>query len=82
MITLKSMFHHFLSRPSIFILSARGLCCNGDYFYICDGGNKRIQILTLDFEYVNTSQLDGDYPYTIQISNTTIGVSCHHATFF
>ena len=28
-----------------------GLCCHGDYFYICDRDNKRIQILTFDLEY-------------------------------
>ena len=64
----------------------RGLCCHGDFLYICDYLNSRIQILTLDFEYVNTIQLDGgpykDYrrPFKVQISNTTIGVSCDHAT--
>ena len=31
-----------------------GLCCHGDYLYICDYGNMRIQILTLDFDYVKT----------------------------
>ena len=59
-----------------------GLCCHGDYVYICDHGNKRIQILTLDFEYSSTIQLD-DYPRRVQTSETTIGVSCNHgATFF
>ena len=43
--------------------------------------NKRIQILTLDFEYSSTIQLDDD-PYRVQISNTTIGVSCNQATLF
>ena len=59
-----------------------GLCCYGDYVYICDRGNKRIQILTLDFEYVNTIQLDSHNPIRIQISNTTIAVSCDEATLF
>ena len=40
-----------------------------------------VVILTLDFEYVNTIQLD-DRPYRVQISNTTIGVSCDNATVF
>ena len=40
-----------------------------------------VVILTLDFEYVNTIQLD-DRPYRVQISNTTIGVSCHNMTLF
>ena len=26
-----------------------GLCCHGDYLYVCDCDNNRIQILTLDF---------------------------------
>ena len=59
-----------------------GLCCHGDYLYVCDGDNKRIQILTLDFEYVKTIQLDGFLPRRVQISNTTIGVSCDQATLF
>ena len=49
--------------------------------YICDFSNRRIQILTLDLEYSNTIQL-GEYPYTVQISNTTIGVSCRETTIF
>ena len=52
-----------------------GLCCHGDYLYVCDRGNQRIQILTLDFRYSSTIQLD-DYPYRAEISNTTIGVCC------
>ena len=60
-----------------------GLCCHGDYLYICDRDNKRIQIFSLDFEYVNTIHMDGGLnPYTVQISNTTIGVSCKLATLF
>ena len=61
----------------------RGLCCHGDIFYICDWGNKRIQILTHDFCYVNTIQLDGLYPLRVRTSETTIGVSVSGgATFF
>ena len=45
-----------------------GLCCHGDYVYICDYNNKRIQILTLDFEYSNTIQLDDLSPYYVQKS--------------
>ena len=58
-----------------------GLCCRGDFLYIGDRGNNRIQILTLDFDLVNTIQLDG-YPYRVEISNTTIGVACDKATLF
>ena len=43
-----------------------GFCCHGDYVYICDYNNKRIQILTLDFDYVNTIQLDGLCPIRVQ----------------
>ena len=57
------------------------LCCKDDYLYICDRNNRRIQILTLDFEYSNTIQIDG-HPFRIQISNTTIGLSCEKATLF
>ena len=53
-----------------------GLCCHGDYVYICDWGNQRIQILTLDLEYSNTIQIDGLRPFRVQTSETTIGVSC------
>ena len=52
-----------------------GLCCHGDYVYICDRHNDRIQILTLDLEYSNTIQLDGLYPLRVQTSETKIGVS-------
>ena len=57
------------------------LCCYGGYLYVCDYWNKRIQILTLDFGYVYTIRLN-DCPRRVQISNTTIGVSCDHATLF
>ena len=56
-----------------------GLCCHGDYVYICD---KRIQILTRDFEYLNTIQLDGLYPLRVQTSETTISVSCNFGVIF
>ena len=59
----------------------RGLCCHGDYLYICDYWNNRIQILTLDFEYSSTIQLYD--PIRVQTSEATIGVSCYgRATFF
>ena len=58
-----------------------GLRCHGDYFYICDSISMRIQILTHDFEYVNTIRLD-DLPIKVQISNTTIGISCNRAILF
>ena len=54
------------------------LCCHGDYLYICDSNNKRIQILTFDLEYSNSIQLDG-CPFYVQTSETTIGVSCNHS---
>ena len=57
------------------------MCCHGDYLYVCDERNERIQILTLDFDYVSTIQLD-DQIWRVQISNTTIGVSCVEATLF
>ena len=50
--------------------------------YICDYHNDRIQILNLDFEYVCTIKIDGIMPYKIQISESTIGVSCNNATLF
>ena len=59
-----------------------GLCCHDDYVYICDYSNRRIQILSLDLEYVNTIQLDGNTPIRIQTSETTIGVSCDEAILF
>ena len=58
-----------------------GVCCHGDYLYTCDEGNKRIQILTLDFDYVNTIQLH-DGPCRVQMSETTIGVCCYNSTLF
>ena len=50
--------------------------------YICDSDNKRIQILTIDFEYISTIPLVDDTPYIIQISETTICVSCLKWTLF
>ena len=58
-----------------------GLCCHGDYLYICDHSNRRIQILTLDFECVSTIKLDDPNPFRVQISETTIGVASNEATF-
>jgi len=59
----------------------RGLCCHGDYVYVCDYWNKRILLLTLDLEYSNSIQLDG-CPFDVQTSETTIGVSCARQTVF
>ena len=59
-----------------------GLCCDDNYLYICDRSNKRIQILTLNFQFVKTIQLDNNAPYRIQVSETTLGVSCDQATLF
>ena len=56
------------------------LCCHGDFFYIYDNNNRRTQILTLDFGYVNNIKSDGNSPIRFQISNTTIGVACYEAT--
>ena len=56
------------------------MCCHGDNLYICDDNNERIQILTLDFEYSNTIELDDLKPLRIQTSETTIGVSCYGGT--
>ena len=61
----------------------RGLCCHGDYVYICDRGNMRIQILTSDFEYSNSIQRDDLCPLRVLTSETTIGVSSNGgATLF
>jgi hypothetical protein len=57
-----------------------GLACHKDRLFICDSDNKRIQILTIDLEYINTIPLVDDTPYIIQISETTICVSCFKGT--
>ena len=59
-----------------------GLCCHSDFLYICDSDNHRIQILTLDFDYVNTINIDYGRPNKIQISKTTIGVSMQTGILF
>ena len=59
-----------------------GLSCHDDYLYICDCGNKRIQILTLDFEYTSSIQLEGFYPFRVLVSKSTIGVCCYEGIFF
>jgi hypothetical protein len=42
---------------------------------------KRIQVLTLDFEFISTINSNGK-PRRIQISSTRIAVSCNQATYF
>ena len=58
------------------------LCFHDDYLYVCDTYKKRIQVLTLDFDYISTIRIDFDSPYKIQISKTTIGVSCNNRILF
>jgi hypothetical protein len=51
-----------------------GLCCKDDYLYVCDHLNKRIQILSLDFEYIDTIKLNYR-PCYIRILDSTIFIS-------
>ena len=44
-----------------------------EYLFVSDAGNKRIQILTLDFKYHDTIQLDF-HPCSIAVSSTIIGI--------
>jgi hypothetical protein len=59
-----------------------GLCCYEDYLYVCDGCDRRIQIFTLDLNYVDTIMLEGYRPWGINISESTICVSCCDAILF
>ena len=52
------------------------ICCQNEYLFVSDYNNKRIQILTLDFNYVDTIQLDF-HPKSIALSRTTIGIYCY-----
>jgi sugar lactone lactonase YvrE len=51
-----------------------GLSCKEDLLYVCDLRNERIQILSLDFEYVDTIKLDY-IPRSIKISDSTICIA-------
>ena len=59
-----------------------GLCCYEDYLYVCDNRIPRIQIFTLDLNYVDTIMLESYSPCRIQISESTIGVYCFDAILF
>ena len=48
--------------------------CQNDYLFVSDYLNKRIQILTLDFKYLDTIHLDF-LPWSIAVSSTTIGIN-------
>jgi hypothetical protein len=52
-----------------------GLCCHENYVYLYDSTNRRIQIFTLDLDYVDTIKIEY-HPQGIQISESTIGVFC------
>ncbi len=63
-----------------------GLCCKDDYLYVCDHLNKRIQILSLDFEYIDTIKLYYR-PCCIKILDSTIlisgrGEKCFYTLFY
>jgi hypothetical protein len=58
-----------------------GLYCKEDLLYVCDHSNKRIQILSLDLEYVDTIKLYY-WPSSIKISDSTIGISGSNGTYF
>ena len=57
------------------------ICMKDEFLYVCDLGNKRIQILKLNFEYHETIQLDF-YPQFIEISNTTIAICGSQGIYF
>lgn len=59
-----------------------GLCCYEDCLYVCDLCNRRIQIFTLDLNYEDTIFFERYHPRGIQISDSTIGVSCEEAILF
>ena len=58
-----------------------GITCCKDELYICDYGNQRIQIYNLELEYVGTIKVDF-CPYTIKVSDTSIGVHGDNGTYF
>jgi hypothetical protein len=58
-----------------------GLCCKNDRLYVCDYLNYRIQILSLDFEYIDTIQLNYQ-PKSIKISDSIIGIAGSNGTYF
>ena len=57
------------------------ICCQNVYFYVCDGGNHRIQMFNYDFELIDSIQLNYK-PYSIKISDTTIGVCGSNGVYF
>ncbi len=40
--------------------------CKEDHLYVCDDLNKRIQILSINFEYIDTIQLNY-WPYSFKM---------------
>ncbi len=54
--------------------SPSGICFKDPYLYVCDRGNKRIQILNSDLEFIDTITLDFK-PLTIKISDSLMGIS-------
>jgi hypothetical protein len=58
-----------------------GLVCKNDRLYVCDNGNQRIQILSLDLEYVDTLKLTFQ-PLSIKISDSTVCISGDAGTYF
>jgi hypothetical protein len=61
------------------LIHPRGIFLKDDYLYVCDRGNKRIQILNSDLEYIDTIKLFF-IPDTIKIFGTTIGIAAYNGS--
>jgi hypothetical protein len=58
-----------------------GLCCKNDRLYVCDFHNTRIQIFSLDIEYIDTIKLNCR-PQSLGISDSTIGIESFNGVYF
>ena len=57
------------------------LVCKDNFLYVCDYGNDRIQVLSYDFEYINTIKLS-IRPFSMQIIDNTIGIHGSDGLYF
>jgi hypothetical protein len=62
------------------LCNPKGLFYKNGHLYVCDNGNKRIQVLNRDLEYVKTIPLD-DHPLSIHVSDKIIFVNCENKAF-
>jgi hypothetical protein len=58
-----------------------GVFIQDNLLYVSDSGNNRIQILSTDFDFIETIRLSYK-PFTIKVSDTRIGISGSNGVYF